>query len=172
MARDVTSTFNAWVFSLDQETQEVFLATGNELPENGLELTLPRIILAGYKKFDIGKKGFYAASELDIDITTDGKRNTLLKSNVFSVDPHIGLQIGFKNYVSLRAGISNIQYVKEFDDSQTLNIQPNIGIGLNFKNFYLDYAFTDIGDASVALFSHVISVRIKLDQPKKKTTDE
>jgi len=43
---------------------------------------------------------------------------------------------------------------------------------LNFKNFYLDYAFTDIGDASVALFSHVISVRIKLDQPKKKTTDE
>ena len=51
MARDVTSTFNAWVFTLDQETQEVFIATGNEIPENGLELTLPRIILAGYKKF-------------------------------------------------------------------------------------------------------------------------
>jgi hypothetical protein len=65
----------------------------------------------------------------------------------------------------LRAGISNMQYVKNFDDSRSLNIQPNIGIGLNFRNFYLDYAFTDIGDASVALYSHVISLRIKLEKP-------
>ena len=27
-------------------------------------------------------------------------------------------------------------------------------------------AFTDIGDASVSLYSHVISLRIKLDRPK------
>lgn len=172
MARDVTSTFNAWVFSLDQETQEVFLATGNELPQNGLELTLPRVILAGYKKFDIGQKGFYAASEIDIDITTDGKRNTIIKSNLISVDPHMGLQIGFKEYVSLRGGISNLQYVKNFDDTESLNIQPNIGIGLNFKNFYLDYAFTDIGDASAALYSHVISLRIKLNKPKNSVPNE
>ena len=166
MARDVTSTFNAWVFTLDQETQEVFLATGNELPENGLELTLPRIILAGYKKFELGKKGFYTSAEIDADITTDGKRNAILKSNVFSLDPHLGIEVGFKNYVSLRGGISNMQYVKNFDDSENLNIQPNIGIGLNFKSFYLDYAFTDIGDASVALFSHVISIRVKLNKPQ------
>ncbi len=172
MARDVTSTFNAWVFSLDQETQEVFLATGNELPQNGLELTLPRLILAGYKKIEIGKKGIYAAGEIDIDMTTDGKRNTLIKSNIFSFDPHLGIQIGFKEYVSLRGGLSNIQYVKQFDDSQKLNIQPNIGIGLNFKNFYLDYAFTDIGDASVALYSHVISLRIKLNKPKNNLESE
>ncbi|HIP31795.1 MAG TPA: PorV/PorQ family protein [Crocinitomicaceae bacterium] len=172
MARDVTSTFNAWVFSLDQETQEVFLATGNELPQNGLELTLPRLILAGYKKFDLGKKGIYAAGEIDIDMTTDGKRNTLIKSNIFSFDPHLGIQIGFKEYVSLRGGLSNIQYVKQFDDSQKLNIQPNIGIGLNFKTFYLDYAFTDIGDASVALYSHVISLRIKLNKPKNNIESE
>ncbi len=165
LARDVTSTFNAWVFTLDEETKEVFLATGNALPENGLELTLPRLILAGYKKFDLGKKGFYASAELDLDVTTDGKRNTLLRSGVFSLDPHLGVEIGFKNYVALRAGVLNMQYVKEFDDSQHLNVQPNIGIGLNFKSFYLDYAFTDIGDASVALYSHVISLRLKLNKP-------
>ena len=168
MARDVTSTFNAWVFTLDQETQEVFLATGNELPENGLELTLPRIILAGYKKFELGKKGFYTSAEIDVDVTTDGKRNTVVRSGVFSLDPHLGVEVGFKNYVALRAGISNMQYVKNFDDSRSFNIQPNIGIGLNFKSFYLDYAFTDIGDASVALYSHVISLRLKLNKPKGK----
>ncbi len=166
MARDVTSTFNAWMFTLDQEMQEVFIATGNELPENGLELTLPRIILAGYKKFNLGEKGLYSSAELDLDVTTDGKRNTIIKSSVFSVDPHFGIEIGFKNYVAVRAGISNMQYVRDFEDKQTLNIQPNIGIGLNFKNFYLDYAFTDIGDVSVALYSHVISLRIKLNKPK------
>tara|TARA_R110002072_G_scaffold282761_3_gene445978 strand:- start:59016 stop:60140 length:1125 start_codon:yes stop_codon:yes gene_type:complete len=172
MARDVTSTFNAWVFTLDQETQEVFLATGNSLPQNGLELTLPRLILAGYKKFDLGKKGFHASGEINLEVTTDGKRNTILKSNFVSADPRLGIQIGFKSFVALRAGISNLQYVKNFDDTQKLNIQPNIGIGLNFKNFYLDYAFTDIGDASVALYSHVISLRIKLKKPKGPQKDE
>jgi hypothetical protein len=164
MLRDVTSTFNAWIFTLDQETQEVFLNTGNSIPENGLELTLPRLILGSYKKFDFGSSGIYGAGELNVDITTDGRRNTLI-SGAVSVDPHLGLSFGYKNYVTLRAGVSNFQYVKNFDDTEKLNFQPNLGIGLNFKSFFLDYAFTDIGDASVALYSHVISLRIKLNKP-------
>lgn len=166
MLRDATSTFNAWIFKLDQETQEVFINTGNEIPENGLELTLPRLIIGSYRKFDFGESGLYGAGEIDLDITTDGKRNTLIRSGVASVDPHIGFEFGFKNYVAVRAGLSNMQYVKDFDDTRSLNLQPNLGIGLNIKNFYLDYAFTDIGDVSVALYSHVISLRIKLDKPK------
>ena len=168
MARDVTSTFNAWIFTLDQETQEVFLNTGNEIPENGLELTLPRVILAGYKKFDLGQKGLYVSAELDVDLTTDGRRNTLVRSGVLSMDPHLGVAVGFKNYVTVRAGVSNMQYIRQLDDTQQFNVQPNIGIGLNFKSFYLDYAFTDIGDASAALYSHVISLRAKLNKPKPK----
>ena len=166
MARDVTSTFNAWVFNLNPEMQEVFIATGNELPENGLELTLPRLIFAANGKFDLGKKGFYASSELDLDVTTDGRRNTLIKTGLISIDPHLGIEFGFKKIVAVRGGISNMQYVKNFDDSQSLNVQPNIGIGLNIKSFHIDYAFTDIGDASVALYSHVISIRLLLDRPK------
>lgn len=164
--RDATSTFNGWVFNLNNETKEVFLNTGNALPENGLELTLPRMIIGAYKRFELGSNGIYGAGEIDMDITTDGKRNTLLKTGLVSADPHIGIEFGFKSYVALRAGLSNIQYVTELDDSQRMNVQPNIGIGLNIKNFYLDYAFTDIGDASVALYSHVVSLRIKLDTPK------
>lgn len=163
--RDATSTFNAWMFSLNDETKEVFLNTGNALPENGLELTLPRLIMGAYKKYDIGQKGLYASGELNVNVTTDGRRNTLLRTGLFSADPHLGMSFGFKHYVALRAGLSNMQYVTDFDDSRSLNVQPNVGIGLNIKNFYLDYAFTDIGDASVALYSHIISLRIKLDKP-------
>lgn len=165
MARDVTSTFNAWMFDLDQETREVFVNTGNAIPQNGLELTLPRIILGAYKKVPFGEKGFYGAGELDLDVTTDGKRNTIIKTGLVSVDPHLGLSFGFKQFVTVRAGVSNIQYIKNFDDSQSLNVQPNVGLGLSFKSFYLDYAFTNIGDVSAALYSHVISLRLNLDKP-------
>jgi len=114
----------------------------------------------------------YHLKEIDLDITTDGRRNTLLRTGLVSVDPHMGIEFGFKSYVAIRGGISNLQYVKDFDDNRSLNLQPNIGVGLAIKNFHLDYAFTDIGDASVALYSHVISLRIKLDPPKNMVAKE
>lgn len=166
MARDITSTFNAWVFDLDTEIQEVFIETGNEIPENGLELTLPRIILAANYKQNLGRKGIYLSTEVNFDLTTDGRRNTLIKSNIFSIDPHVGLEIGFKKFVAIRAGIGNIQQIKDFDDDLSYSLQPNIGVGLGFKRISLDYAFTDIGDVSTALYSHVISLKFGLDKPK------
>ena len=166
MARDVTSTFNAWSFDLNQEMREVFAATGNADPEDGLELTLPRFILGAYRKFKLGQRGIHTAVEVNLDLTTDGKRNTILKSNFMSMDPHMGVSFGYKDFVLVRAGISNVQYVKDFDDNLSLNVQPNIGVGLTFKGVSLDYAFTDIGDASVALYSHVISLRLLLNKPQ------
>ena len=166
VARDVTSTFNAWIFNLTPEMKEVFAATGNTLPQNGLELTLPRFIFAANGKYNLGKKGIYGSGEIDLDLTTDGKRNVLMRTNVFSIDPHVGFEFGYKTYVAVRLGLSNMQYVKDFNDKTSLNIQPNIGLGLQYKNFQLDYAFTDIGDASIALYSHVFSLKLKLDKPK------
>lgn len=167
MVRDVTSTFNAWIFDLDNEMKEVFVKTGNELPENGMELTLPRIILGSQGKFDLGTKGIYVASEMDVALTMDGKRNVLIKSKPFSIDPYLGVEFGYKSLVQLRMGIGNIQKIKDFDDSERLVLQPNIGFGINIKNFYLDYAFTNF-DQSVGLYSHVVSLRIKLNKPDPK----
>jgi hypothetical protein len=56
MARDVTSTFNAWSFNLSEETKQVFLATGNEIPENSVEITLPKLLLGAARKFDFNDK--------------------------------------------------------------------------------------------------------------------
>lgn len=164
MVRDVTSTFNAWIYNLDSEMQEVFLQTGNEIPENGLELTMPRIILAARKKFEIGKKGLFIASEINTSITTDGRRNTLIKSNLFSMDPVMAIELGFKDLVRLRGGVNNFQYMKNFDSSEYLTFQPNIGVGVQLKGVTIDYAFTNIGNQSEALFSHVISLKFGLGQ--------
>ncbi|MBI2258767.1 MAG: hypothetical protein HYU67_07695 [Flavobacteriia bacterium] len=166
MLRDVTSTFNAWIFDLDDEMREVFVKTGNELPQNGLELTLPRLIAGVQYKKELGTKGIYALGEIDLPFTFDGKRNTLIKSKAISIDPNIGVEIGFKTYFCVRIGVGNFQEIKEFDDSKKMTFQPNAGFGVSIKNFTVDYAFTDLGDNSIALYSHVISLKAKLNKPK------
>ena len=166
MARDVSSTFNAWVFELDDATRNVYINTGNAIPQNGLELTLPRIILAAAGNFDIGSKGLNAGGEIDFDFTTDGKRNVLISANPISIDPHAGLFFGFKELVKVRMGVSNVQQFTNLDDSKYWGIQPNIGMGLAFKGFSLDYAFTRLGASEANYYTHIFSVRLKLDKPK------
>ena len=56
VARDLTSTFNAWIFNLSQDMQQVFISTGNELPTNGLELSLPRFIAGAAYSHSIGSE--------------------------------------------------------------------------------------------------------------------
>ena len=163
LTRDITTTFNAWSFSLTDQMIEVFDRTDNDIPENGLEITMPRIILAAMRQWKIGKSFTYLA-ELDADLTTDGKRNVLLVGDPISIDPHFGMELGFKNIIFVRAGVGNLQKVTEITGKEVLTVQPNIGIGVKLKGISLDYALTDIGDASVALYSNVFSLRFNLNK--------
>ncbi len=165
MARDVTSTFNAWSYTLDQRTLDVFAQTGNEIPVNGVEVTLPRLVLGVAREFRFSSKlGLIAA--LDLENTFDGKRNTVLASDLWSADPRMGIELGYAGVVFVRAGINNLQYVKEIDGQQTIDFQPNVGVGLKIKSVVLDYALTNIGSTGVALYSNVFSLRFDLFKPK------
>jgi hypothetical protein len=168
MARDVTSTFNAWTFNLSDETKAVFLQTGNEIPENGVEITLPKLILGAARKFNITEK-ITLLSEVNLDATFDGKRNVLIKSNAVSMDPHIGLEAGYMNMIYLRAGIGNFQSYSNVLGERVRTIQPNIGVGVRIKSICIDYALTDIGDQSVALYSNVFSIKVDLNKKKAKS---
>jgi len=161
VARDVTSTFNAWSFSLDERTQEVFQLTGNEIPQNSVELTLPRLLLGTARQFDFGSK-FSLLAEANVDVTFDGQRNVLLGSNAASFDPHLGLEASYQKIVYVRAGVGNIQRVQSVDQKDEITFQPNIGLGLRIKQLYIDYALTDIGDQSAALFSNVFSLKFNI----------
>lgn len=163
LLRDATSTFNAWSFSLDQKTKDVFTSTGNVLPSNGLELTLPRVLIGTQYKQPFGSKGNYLSGEIDFDITTDGKRNVLISGKPFSINPNAGLEFGFRNLVFIRSGIQNFQYVLNESSKKELSFQPSIGLGILFQAIRLDYAFTDIGDVSTAMYSHIFSLRFSFD---------
>jgi hypothetical protein len=168
VAYDITSTFNAWYFQLSNEMKQTFILTGNELPENGLELTLPRLSLGFGRDFDLGK-GFTAMTTIDIDCPFDGKRNALLSTKLVGFDPHLGLEFGYKNIVFLRAGVGNLQNEKNIEGKKKLTCQINGGVGFTIKKIItIDYAFTDLGDISIALYSHVFSLKVGLDYFSKK----
>lgn len=159
MARDVTSTFNAWTYTLDQRTIEVFEQTLNELPENGTEVTLPKLDIGLAREFKIKKLGVIA--ELDLQNSFDGKRNTLIASDTWSGDPRLGLEVGYAGVVFVRFGVNNFQYVTDIDDNEKLNVQPNLGLGLKIKNVALDYALSRIV-ATDDVFTNVFSLRLDI----------
>ena len=161
VARDVTSTFNAWSYSLDARTIEVFQQTNNEIPQNGVELTLPRLVLGVAREFQIGPK-FDLITSIDLENTFDGRRNTLIASDRWSADPRAGVEVGFADVVYVRGGVSHLQYVTDVQDRRSLSLQPSIGLGLRIKSVALDYALTDIGDGNVALYSNIFSLRFDL----------
>lgn len=167
MARDITGTFNAWSYNLSDRMVEVFTQTGNEIPENSLEVTSPKIILGAAREYRFKDK-FSLLAELNADITTDGKRNVLIKGNYTSMDPHLGIEAGYNRIVFIRGGVGNFQKTKsDLGNRDILTFQPNLGIGIKIKNLTLDYALTDIGDQSVALYSNVFSLKLDLYKSKK-----
>ncbi|MGY6561193.1 MAG: putative type IX sorting system protein PorV2 [Luteibaculaceae bacterium] len=166
MARDVTTTFNAWSFNIDNRLRDVFIATGNEIPTSSIEITMPMLILGASRHFDFNED-FNLKAEVNAMLTFDGRRNTVISGDPTSVDPIMGLEFGYKNVVFLRGGLGNLQYVQEVRDSKTLSYQPNIGVGLKIRNFSLDYALTNIGDTGGSMYSNVFSLRVDIYKQKK-----
>lgn len=166
MARDVTSTFNAWSFNLSDDMKAVFSATGNTIPTNSVEITLPKLLLGGARKFDFTKK-ISLLAEMNFDATFDGARNVLIKSKFISLDPHMGIEGSFMNFIFLRAGVGNYQTYTNALGKKITTLQPNIGVGVKIKSVTIDYALTDIGDQSVALYSNVFSLKVDINKKRK-----
>ena len=155
--RDITTTFNAFSVNADL-LADVFTQTGNVIPENSIEITLPRAILGVSRQFTLNQN-FGLKAAIDFDVTTDGRRNVLIQSDVISIDPHVGLEFDYAKLVYVRTGIGNIQDVENFDGSTRTDFQPNFGLGIKLGKVDIDYALADVGDQSEALFSHIFSIK-------------
>ncbi len=166
--RDLTTTFNAWSFNLNEQEKEVFENTNNEIPTSSTEITKPRFILGVAYKTKVGATTTLLPT-IDLEWTTDGQRNVLISSKAFNIDPHIGLEADYKGFVQLRAGVGNFQRVKsDFDpNKKELTVQPNFGVGLRLGRVQIDYALTDIGNVSQVLYSHIFSVRLDFKNRKR-----
>jgi hypothetical protein len=165
--RDATSTFNSWRYTFTEAQKDVLASTQNAIPKNSLEITLPRIMSGFAKSWETDNWEFL--TELDMSITLDGKRNTLLKTNLISIDPYLGGEISYhisdKNHLFFRTGVNNFQQYRNDNGRKVVSVMPNIGIGMKFDRFSIDYALTNlsaVAGAGPALYSNIFSLKLDI----------
>ena len=159
MARDITTTFNAW--SIDEEEfatiQGAIEGQNQELPES-TEITIPKLQMGVAKKF-VFNYDYSLQTELDLNFRF-AETNDIISSSATSITPAFGLEFGYIDMIYVRAGVGNFQNIKQLDGSDSVGFQPNIGVGFEYKGIYVDYALTDIGDQSAALYSNIFSLKL------------
>jgi hypothetical protein len=165
VAKDITTTFNAWSFHFNEKEKEVLYLTDNDIPVKSTELTAPRLTIGNSYNFRLGSSVDLLA-EADLDFTFDGRRNNLISTNGLNIDPHAGVEASIKNVFFVRAGISNFQ--QALADGDTTNqkkvwiFQPSLGAGFKINNIQIDYAFTNLANQSNPLYTHIFSLKIDL----------
>lgn len=159
MARDITTTYNTW--SIDEEKFEQISGAvegqNQELPET-TEITIPKLEIGMSKKWIFNYDySLLAAANLNVRFE---ENNDIISTSFASINPALGFEFGYTDLVFLRGGVGNFQNERQIDNSEDLTFQPNFGVGFKYKGIQLDYAFTDIGDQSAALYSNVFSLKI------------
>ncbi len=159
MARDITTTFNAWSINEKKFEQISGAVEGQnqDLPET-TEITIPKLQLGMSKKWIFNYDyALLAAANLNVRFA---QNNDIISTSFASINPALGFEFGYTDLVFLRAGAGNFQNEIQIDNSEQVTFQPNFGVGFKYKGIQIDYAFTDIGDQSAALYSNVFSLKI------------
>ena len=159
MLRDVTNTFNTW-----QVNQEAFstisgavFGQNQEAPET-TELTLPKAQLGAARRWEF-RSDLSLRAELDLNMRFT-QTNDIIATEGFSMTPALGLEFGYLDIVYARLGAGNLQKGVDIFGDTTTEFQPNLGLGFKYKGIKVDYALTDIGDQSTALYSNIFSLTL------------
>ncbi|WP_146090749.1 PorV/PorQ family protein [Aureitalea marina] len=159
MVRDITTTFNAWTIDEDEfaTIQNAVPGQNQELPET-TEITIPKLQLGMGKKW-VFHYDFALLAEVDLNFRF-AETNDIISSSFASITPAVGLEFGYIDMIFVRGGVGNFQNITQLDGSDSVGFQPNIGVGFKYKGIAIDYALTDIGDQSAALYSNVFSLTL------------
>ena len=159
MVRDITTTFNAWAIDEEKfsEIQGAVNGQNQELPDT-MEITIPKLNLGVSRKF-IFHYDYVLLTEIDFNFRF-AETNDLVSNSFASFTPAVGLEFGYIDLVFVRAGVGNFQSITQLDGNNSLGFQPNIGIGFKYKGIQVDYALTDLGDQSAALYSNIFSITL------------
>ena len=160
VGKDISTTFNAWTFDTGLLSQ-TFLLTGNEIPERSVEVTAPSLTLGTACTLPFGERSG-VSMEVDLRAFSDGKRNVLVPGDPVSLAAMAGLEFNIAGVVFLRGGVGSFQRYQE-NGEELLSFMPTLGMGLKLGSFAtIDYAFSDPGNQSIALYSHSVSLSIHI----------
>jgi len=161
MLRDITTTYNTWTINEEeyQKIKDAVPGENQDLPETS-EITLPKAQLGVSKKFEFhNEMSLLAAGNLNMQFA---QTNDIISTKAVSIDPALGFEWGYTDLVFLRAGVGNFQQITQIDNTKKLSFQPNIGLGFKYRGIQVDYALTDLGNQSIALYSNIFSLKVDL----------
>lgn len=159
MARDISTTFNAWTIDKEKfaEIQGAVEDQNQDLPET-TEITIPKLQIGMARKF-VYRHDFSLLAEVDLNFRF-AETNDIISTSFASITPSLGLEFAYIDMVYVRGGVGNFQTIQQLDGSDSMGFQPNIGVGFKYRGIHVDYALTDIGDQSAALYSNVFSLKL------------
>ncbi|MBQ0769354.1 MAG: PorV/PorQ family protein [Bizionia sp.] len=159
MARDITTTFNSWSYDEDafERIKNAIEGQNQELPET-TEITIPKLQIGVAKSYTF-HYDYTLRAEIDLNVRF-AQTNDIISTSFASVNPALGFEFGYIDMIYLRGGLGNFQNELQIDNSESLSFQPSFGVGFKYNGIHVDYAFTDIGDQSVALYSNVFSLKL------------
>ncbi len=161
MLRDITTTYNIWAID-EEEFAKIAAAIpdqNQELPES-TEITLPKAQVGLSRKFEF-HNDMSLQPALNLNLRFE-QTNDIFSTSAVSIDPALGFEFGYTDLVFVRAGVGNFQNIQQIDGTDRVGFQPNVGVGFRYRGIQVDYALTDLGDQSAALYSNIFSVRVDL----------
>ena len=162
MARDVTTTFNSWAINSAEYAKDITYQTDDVVPANSTEITLPQFVLGAGRRFQLPKE-FSALVAVDLEATTDGRRNTPISTKAVSVDPRVGLELGYKNLVFLRGGAGSFQQISSVvDQSLQWKGQYSMGAGVAVSGLRVDLALSRLAVEKLGSTSQTNSLIVSL----------
>ena len=165
MARDITTTVNAWTINADEYLSGISSTQANltdAVPTNSTEITLPRFVLGVGRRVDLPKQ-FSALVAVDLEATTDGQRGTPISTKGVSVNPAAGLELGYRNLVFLRGGAGNYQQISSVvDKTKQWKGQYSLGAGVAFSGLRVDLALSRLAVEKLGSTSQTNSLIVSL----------
>ncbi|MEO5582506.1 MAG: hypothetical protein ABIR66_07425, partial [Saprospiraceae bacterium] len=163
---DLSTTFTGWKYTFTEEQKVILAKTNNIIPVSTLEKTLPRLGVAFEYKVRVTDK-ISLHPEAGFNMYFDGKRNTVVSNKTFSLEPKLGIELGYHDLAFIRFGYGNIQKIKDeinLSEFQTRG-QLNAGLGIKIGKVCIDYALANIGNLAKEInYSHVFSATLNFTQ--------
>ena len=160
--QDLSTMLQSWSIN-NVELGELSEIYEQDLPDGGTFLVLPVVRLGAGYTVPFSQSMLLLA--VDMDVAFDGQQAFVLNTGDISYHPRVGVEYVFKEVVALRGGISRLLV----SDDLGVDLTPNVGVGLRLNQITIDYGFGDFAGVSSDLgFSHRISARLVLQQPRSK----
>lgn len=151
---DITTMMKFWTVSAEnlRPLAEEFQ---DEIPQGANERIMPTVKMGLGRIFNIGDISLTAA--IDTDFRFEGRKAYYINLGNMSMEPHAGLEIGYKNLVFIRGGVTDLNT----DPEGNFYISPTLGAGLQIGTIMLDYGFGSFSGMSSDLgFTHRISLKV------------